>query len=111
MDSRSLTNNLGRVARRKSPKRGRWEDLFWELVSIPHLLPNRNFSLEVLMIREEELRRYDNRRAQRRREWVIEGRRLLEVMDQRMFEVSSDWLRFLPEGLESFTTKDSRNED
>src|SRR6185369_9848333 len=30
--------------RRKSPKRGRMEDLFWELVSIPQLLSNPNFS-------------------------------------------------------------------
>src|SRR5947208_2274417 len=40
------------VTRRKSPKRGRLQDLFWELVSIPQLLSNPNFSLEVLMIRE-----------------------------------------------------------
>src|SRR5919106_2448020 len=70
--------------RRKSPKRGRLEDLFWELVSIPQLLSNPNFSLEVLMIREEEVRRYDVKRKKwRRRGWVIEGRRLVDVLDRR----------------------------
>ena len=103
---RSASDNGGRAMRRKSPKRGRLEDLFWELVSIPHLLSNRNFSLEVLMIREEEVRRYDGKRAWRRRGWLIEGRRLLEVLDRRVFWESSDWLRFLPDGLESFTTTD-----
>jgi hypothetical protein len=103
---RSASDNGGRVMRRKSPKRGRFEDLFWELVSIPHLLSNRNFSLEVLMIREEEVRRYDGKRAWRRRGWLLEGRRLLEVLDRRVFWDSSDWLRFLPDGLESFTTTD-----
>src|SRR5687768_7632194 len=49
----------GISVRRKSPKRGRLEDLFRELVSIPQLLSNPNFSLEVLMIREEETRRFD----------------------------------------------------
>ncbi len=94
------------VTRRKSPKRGRMEDLFWEMVSFPQLLANRNFSLEVLMIREEEARRYEAKRKWRRRGWVIEERRLLEVVDQRLFEEPADWLAFLPEGLESFTTRD-----
>jgi len=92
--------------RRKSPKRGRLEDLFWELVSIPQLLSNPNFSLEVLMIRQEEVRRYDVKRKWRRKHWIIEGRRLLEVLDQRSFGHSADWLSFLPDGLESFTTSD-----
>jgi hypothetical protein len=87
--------------RRKSPKRGRLEDLFWELVSIPKLLSNPNFSLEVLMIREEEVRRNDRRR---RKGWVLEGRRLLEVVDQHVFTKSEDWLAFVPTGLTSFTT-------
>ena len=94
------------VTRRKSPKRGRMEDLFREMVSFPQFLSNRNFSLEVLMIREEEARRYEAKRKWRRRGWVIEERRLLEVADQRLFEEPADWLAFLPEGLESFTARD-----
>jgi hypothetical protein len=103
---RSSNGKSAAVIRRKSPKRGRWEDLFWELVSIPQLLLNPNFSLEVLMIRQEEVRRYDGKRKWRRKKWVLEGRRLLEVMDQRSFGHSADWLKFLPDGLESFTTSD-----
>ena len=102
---RSVTNGATTV-RRKSPKRGRLEDLFWELVSIPQLLSNPNFSLEVLMIREEELRRYDGKRKWRRKGWVVEGRRLVDVLDRRLFGASSDWLTFVPDGLQSFTTKD-----
>ncbi len=103
---RSSTNRGGAIIRRKSPKRGRLEDLFWELVSIPQLLSNPNFSLEVLMIREEEVRRYEAKRRWRSKGWVIEGRQLLGVVDQRVFGGSADWLRFLPEGLGSFTTND-----
>ena len=69
---RSATDDRGGVIRRKSPKRGRLEDLFREMVSIPQLLSNRNFSLEVLMIKEEEARRYEGKRQWRRRGWVIE---------------------------------------
>ena len=58
------------------------------------------------MIRGEEVRRYEGKRAWRRRGWVIEGRRLLEVLDQRLFGESADWLGFLPHGLELFTTRD-----
>ncbi len=93
------------VTRRKSPKSGRVEDLFREMVSFPQLLSNPNFSLEVLMIREEEARRYEGKRKWRRRGWVTEERRLLEVVDQKFFEEPADWLAFLPEGLESFTAR------
>jgi hypothetical protein len=93
--------------RRKSPKRGRVEDLFWELVSIPQLLSNPNFSLEVLMIREEEMRHYEVKRKKwRHKGWVTEGRRLVDVVDRRLFQKSADWLTFVPHGLQSFTTKD-----
>ena len=104
---RSGTKGANMTVRRKSPKRGQLEDLFWELVSIPRLLSNPNFSLEVLMIRAEEVRRYDGKRKKwRRKGWVIEGRRLVDVLDRRMFRKSEDWLTFVPNGLQSFTTKD-----
>src|SRR3954447_9536630 len=54
--------------RRRSPKRGQLEDLFWELVSIPQLLSNPNFSLEILLIKQEEVRRYEKKRKWRRKE-------------------------------------------
>ena len=103
---RSATDRGTKVIRRKSPKRGRLEDLFWELVSLRQLLTNPNFSIEVLMIREEEVRRYDGKRKWRRRGWVVEGRRLVDVVDRRLFGASADWLAFVPHGLQSFTTKD-----
>ena len=104
---RSFNGNAkGTIRRRKSPKKGRMEDLFAELVSIPQLLLNPNFSLEVLMISGEEVRRYNNARRRVRRGWLIEQRRLLNVLDQRSFGHSADWLRFVPDGLELFTTID-----
>jgi hypothetical protein len=103
---RSARNGQGSAGRRRSPKRGRVEELFRELVSIPHLLPNDNFSLEVLLIREEEARRYVGKRQWRRRGWAIVARRLLGVVDRRVFHDPSDWHRVLPNGLTSFTTSD-----
>jgi len=82
------------------------EDLFRELVAIPRLLSHQNFSLEVLMTREEERRRYDGRRRWRRRGWVTEERRLLEVVERRVFEAPANWLALLPERTEPFTSRD-----
>lgn len=103
---RPATGDPDHVIRRKSPKRGRLEDLFRELVSIPQLLSHHNFSFEVLMIQEEQERRYEGKRRWRRGGWAIEARRLLDVLDQRVFKESADWRGFLPDGLESFTTED-----
>jgi len=75
-------------------------------VSFPQLLANPNFSLEVLMIREEEVRRYEGKRKWRRRGWVIEERRLLGVVEQRLYEEPADWRAFLPKDLGTFTARD-----
>jgi hypothetical protein len=95
----------GASTRRKSPKRGRVEDLFRELVGIPRLLSHRNFSLEVLLTREEGTRRFDRRRW-RTRGWVTEERRLLDVVDRRVFEGPASWLALLPARTEPFTSRD-----
>ncbi|HKH75288.1 MAG TPA: hypothetical protein VKA59_28215 [Vicinamibacterales bacterium] len=92
--------------RRKSPKRGRVEDLFRELVAIPRMLSHGNFSLEVLMTREEESRRYEGRRRWRTRGWVTEQRRLLDVVERRVFEAPANWLALLPTRNEPFTSRD-----
>lgn len=94
-------------SRRKSPKRGKIEDVFGELVSFPKLLAHPNFSLDVLLVQEEEIRRYDGTRAWRRRGWVTEERRLLQVVDRRRFCTPADVRELLPAALvEPFTTSD-----
>jgi len=95
------------ASRRKSPKRGSVEHLFDELVSFPNLLKNRNFSLEVLLIQEEEVRRQEAGRAWRRRGWVTQERRLLGVVDQVRFDTLADLGQLIPETLpDPFTTAD-----
>ena len=92
-------------SRRKSPKRGSYLDVFDELVSFPYLLRRPTFSLEILLIQEEEIRQYDPNRAWRRRGWVTKERRLLDVLDQRIFSSTHDMASFLPTSLVgSFTS-------
>jgi hypothetical protein len=100
-------DGAGEPTRRKSPKRGKVEDVCRELVSFPGLVGKANFSLEVLLTREEEVRRYDGKRGWRRRGWVVEERRLLDVVERHVFEQAEDLMKLLPPGMdEPFTTKD-----
>jgi hypothetical protein len=95
------------LSRRKSPKHGIFQDVFAELVSFPQLIANPNFCIEVLLIQEEETRRYDRRRGWRRRGWVTEERQLLKVVDRRLFRTPADLGGLLPRDLaEPFTTAD-----
>ena len=95
------------LGRRRSPKHGAVEHLFEELVRLPKLLANPNFALEVLLTQEEEVRFYDGRRGWRRHGWVIEERRLLDVVGRRLFETPEDLLALLPTDLSvPWTTAD-----
>ena len=93
------------LGRRKSPKHGSVELVFEELVSLPHLLAHPNFSLEVVLIQEEEIRRYDGARNWRRKGWGTHERRLIQVVGQRLFETPKELGELIPAGLpEPFTT-------
>ncbi len=97
----------GQLGRRRSPKHGSMEHVFGELVRIPDLLAERNFSLEVLFIHEEEVRRHDPARGWRKRHWVTVERRLLDVVGQRLFKGPADVAEIIPGGVpDRFTTAD-----
>ena len=95
------------VSRRKSPSKGKLTDLFRELVRVPELIKEVNFSLEVLLIDEEEIRIDDGRGNWRRRGVSIKDRTLIGVNTRILFENSIDFLKLLPEELhETFTNKE-----
>ena len=92
---------------RKSPKKGRLTDLFRELVMIPHMIGEENFSLEVLLIDEEEVRCDDGKGSWRRRGVSIKNRKLMKVNDRILFQTKADYLKILPEGIsEVFTNRE-----
>jgi hypothetical protein len=94
------------VRRRKSPKKGKVIDVFHELVHIPRIVVNKNFSLEVLLIEEEEVRCSDGSGSWRRKGVSVKDRKLLNVFDRIIFRDSHDFLQFLPKDLhETFTNK------
>jgi len=104
------TNGHGKQCRRKSPKRGTLFQIFEELVSFPELLINPNFSLHIVSIQEEEIRRHDRRRGWRRKGWITHERRLLHVMEEHFFENPEDMEFLIPTNLsDTFTTADLAN--
>ncbi|MEM9774518.1 MAG: hypothetical protein AAF902_08065 [Chloroflexota bacterium] len=101
-------DGIGKPKRRKSPKRGSVYHLFVELVAFPDLICHPNFELEIALTQEDEVRKFEGHRARRRRKgWVIEERRLLNVVESRLFKEPADFANLLPQDLpEQFTTKD-----
>jgi hypothetical protein len=93
------------VSARRSPRRGRLEDVFARLVSIPSLLARPGFELEVLLTQQDELRVHRPGRAYRRHGWVVHGRRLVAVDGTHRLCTPADAARLLPDGLpEAFDT-------
>lgn len=92
-------DGVTRLGRRKSPKKGNVFHLFEELVSIPDLIKNINFSLEILLIQEEEVRCDDGTGSWRRKGLRIVDHRLIEVMSRRIFKEPSDFISLIPPDL------------
>ena len=97
------------MRRRRSPRRAQPLDLFDELVSIPALLTDASFRIELLLTSEEEIRGPvpDGARYRYPRAWWRLNRRLVDVVETRRIDEPSDLLGLLPVGLpETFTTAD-----
>jgi hypothetical protein len=92
------------LSARRSPRRGCLHDVFDRLVSIPTLLADPNFELEVLLTHQEELRMFRPGRAYRRRGWVVQGRSLVSVEQSLLIAGPADAARLLPELDATFDT-------
>jgi hypothetical protein len=104
---RLADDGLSQLSRRRSPKHGGWLDVFHELVSFPGMMSAKGFSLELLLVDEEELRRPDHRPGWHRRGWLVAERRLVAVVDRLLLAKPADLARLLPVTLEEpFTVTD-----
>jgi hypothetical protein len=105
-----LNNEGEKVGRRKSPKKGRLEEMFYELVYIPKLCCHRNFELEVPMVNIEEYWINDGKGSWRRGKWSIHDRKLLHVHVKHLFRNKYDFLRLLPADLpKRFTSREIKH--
>ncbi|HHU51998.1 MAG TPA: hypothetical protein GXZ36_09295 [Firmicutes bacterium] len=95
------------IRRRKSPKKGKPFHLFKELIRIPDLLNEDNFTIEILLIKEEDIWCEDGKGSWRRKGVTVQDRKLLGVTASLKLEKGRDLLGFLPPGLtEPFSNKD-----
>lgn len=95
------------LARRKSPRHGIVEHVFLELVSIPHIVTSPRFSLEILLIEEEQILCEDSHGSRRRKRRSVLDRRLLEIIESITFRSADDFRTFLPASLKQpFTTRE-----
>ena len=84
------------IRKRKSPKRGRLESLFNELIFIPGYLSHPNLSIEVIFTVEEELRRDDGKGSWRRKGVSIIDRRLITIEGVKELKFPADYQELVP---------------
>jgi len=95
------------ISRRRSPKRGRYLDIFRELVRMADLMVKPGLSIGVLLTEQEEIWRDDGQGSWRRRGWSLIDQRLIGVRDQQIFKTPTDFKKLLPTELPvRFTTRD-----
>lgn len=95
------------LSRRRSPKKGGYNDVFAELTAWPRLLADPSFAVELVAVHVDEVRVRDGRRAWRRHGWVVSERRLQEVVGTRVLESPADLVALMPADLpDPFTTAD-----
>jgi hypothetical protein len=87
------------LSARRSPRRGRVEDVFARLVSIPALLCRPTFEVEVLLTHQDEVRVHSPGKAFRRRGWVVVGRSLVSVEQTVRLGGPADAATLLPAAL------------
>ena len=95
------------ISKRRSPKRGHIWDILSELVYIPTMLGQRNFSVDVLLIEENEYRVHDPKKVRRKGGWRVIERELVSINDSLTIRSAKDLYEFFEEPLgEPFTSKE-----
>lgn len=93
----------------KSTAKHRVEHIFDALTGCPDIICAPNFTLEVILVREEEVRQKitPRRRGRWTRDWKPVDHRLVEIVERRAFRAPGDLLSLLPNGLpDQFTNAD-----
>jgi hypothetical protein len=95
-----LDRNGDQITRRRlSPKHDSYVNIFEELVRIPHIMLNSNLTIEVLIVEIEETRLNDGKGSWRRKGWSILDRKLVNLIDQKIFHGANDYLSLIPKDI------------
>ncbi|MBN2057165.1 hypothetical protein JW905_19740 [bacterium] len=96
-----MLDDRGRVLRRRrSPKRGRIEDLFDELRWICDIVMEPRFHLEIAMVEVEEFRCADGNGSWRRGGVSVKDRKLGRLISREVFDGPDDYLELVPADLD-----------
>lgn len=87
------------VSMKNSPKHGTYYDIFEELIRIPHLVPKINFTIEIVLVQIEEIRKNDSIGSWGRKGWGIYDRKLMKVLERKQFYTPIDFLMLKPNRL------------
>jgi hypothetical protein len=99
--------NGNAVSKRKSSKKGLLFHIFDELIYITDIISNPNFSLDIVMTEEEEVRQDDGKGSWRRKGVSIKDRKLVKIIEKIKFNNKNDYFKILPANIaQPFSTKD-----
>lgn len=96
-----------KVSRRKSPKQGKVVDLFRQLIYIPHLMEQSNFSLTIALVEIDEIWKDDGKGSWRRKGWSKADQILINIIDEYEFTTPHDLSNLIPKELQiGFTNRE-----
>ena len=99
------------IRRNLSPKHCSFENIFEELLRIPHLISHPNLIIELVLIQAEETRVNDGQGSWRRRGWSIQDLKLLKILERKVYSNSKQFLKLLPDNLNvPFTNRNLAND-
>ena len=98
------------IRRNLSPKHCSFENIFEELMRIPHLISHPNLIIELILIQAEEIRVNDGKGSWRRGRWSIQDLRLVKILDHKIYSNPKQFLKLIPEDLNiPFTNQNLAN--
>jgi len=94
------------IRRNLSPKHCSFENIFEELIRIPHFVSHPNLIIEPVLIQAEETRVNDGKGSWRRGGWSIQDLRLVKILEHRVYSNARQFMKLIPKNLSlPFTNK------
>ncbi|MHA1669569.1 MAG: hypothetical protein ACTSV5_03215 [Promethearchaeota archaeon] len=98
------------IRRTLSPKHCSFENIFEELLRIPHLISHPNLIIELVLIQAEEIRINDGKGSWKRGRWSIQDLKLVKILENKVYSNPKQFLNLIPEDLNvPFTNKKLAN--